>query len=60
MEKKDADLLHEDLNAINATLKQLKDGLYSVRTEVQTIHKLVDDLPTGEKWVPTGAAKASR
>lgn len=54
MENKDTDQLHEELNTINAVLKQIRDGLDSVKTEVQAIHALVKDLPSGEKWVATG------
>ncbi len=51
MEKQEADQLQEGLNAINATLKQIKDDLASVKAEVHTIHGRINDLPTGVKWV---------
>ncbi len=56
MEKKDTEL-SDQLNTINAVLKQVKDSLDSVKKEVHAIHTMVSDLPTGEKWVATGADK---
>lgn len=46
MDNKEADQLQE----INAMLKQIKDDLASVKAEVHTIHSRINDLPTGVKW----------
>ncbi len=46
MDNKEADQLQE----MNAMLKQIKEDLASVKTEVHNIHGRINDLPTGVKW----------
>jgi len=57
MEKQDVDQLSEDLKAINAALKQIKDDLVVVKTEIHTIHSQVIDLPTGKQFGENAPAR---